>query len=295
MKIKSLLIIWLCVLLAGATVTFIVVDRSAKEDMKKRHRESLKVQPAPAEHGKPPAHVQIPDPPVQIISPASADTGPKDYEELDKGLRLYTKQSRIEVDGKISVQKGLIELIATGVDGKDYESIIVVECRPDMLHSGLLLLGLNDKEKYGGGGPRWRADNIPPVGDRVKVSIKWKNEKGEEVIYPAEELVYNRRTGLTMAHAGWVFLGSQFIPEVDPDTGKITGREIYAANMQKIIVATLHDPTAIIDTPLADGGNDEVFYANENLLPAPGTAAVLMMEVPTEKEKEEMLKNENGK
>jgi hypothetical protein len=216
---------------------------------------------------------------------ATANDVRTEHLELPGGGRLYLKpkdQKRVELDGAIIQQNVNIELIACAEGGKDHESIIAVKCNPEELHAALLLLGLRDRNSFGGGGPKKLGDPMKPLGDPMMVLVRWEeNGKAREV--RAEDLVLDSRTKTTLGHVGWVFTGSGFVDEIDIETGKTTGRQVYLANYVKTLVATYHDPTAILDLPLAEDSNN-MYFANGNVLPARGTKATLILRAPTEAE-----------
>jgi len=206
---------------------------------------------------------------------------------FDSGERLDLERSEIVVEGQICLKQGPIELFACAPGGKDHESVVVLRCKPQNLHLALISLGLRDRAELGGVGPKYLGDPTPPAGDLIVVEVEYELD-GKVVRHRAEDLIVNVRQGRSMARAGWVFAGSSFAAEEDPETGKPTGRRIYLANRYRSIVTTYHDPTALVDNPTREGGNDDMFVANGELLPAPGTRAKVYFRLPTPEERKEM-------
>ncbi|MBI3267384.1 MAG: hypothetical protein HYZ53_00060 [Planctomycetes bacterium] len=241
--------------------------------------------PAAAQPAAPPA-AKPPAPP----EPGTPGSVEGEAVVLDRGLKLFQKDRRIEADGVVCLQKGLLELYACGEGGKDHESILVFPFRAQQLQLGLILLGLRDKHEQGGGGPRFQGDPTRPVGDRVHLSIEWTGPDGRKETRRAEDFVVDAKTGATAPHVGWVFAGSEFGEERDPGTGEPTGRKIYLANRYKVIIAIQHDPTAVLDFPLDAGQNWAAarFFCNENAIPAVGTRIKLVLRPPSEDEAREM-------
>lgn len=211
---------------------------------------------------------------------------------LDQGVTLFMQEKRVEVDARVCIRRGLIELFACSEGGKDHESTVVLKCKPQSLHLALVLLGLKDKRDAGGGGPKEVGDAAAPKGDRVLVYLEWTDKEGKTQRHRAEELIKDVGTNTTMPAVGWVFSGSEFVAEQDPDTRKPTGRQIYLANRVRSVMTTYHDPTAILDNPLSAGGDDTRYYSNEDILPDTGTAAKLIVQVPTEDEMKAMRAEE---
>lgn len=214
---------------------------------------------------------------AQSAQPAGASLaapteGSEESLPLAGGGRYEYANRRLVVPGRVCLQKGLIELFACARRGKEHESVLVLDCDPQELHLALTLMGLRDKREFGNVGPQYLGDPTVPKGDRVVVEVSW-HEEGERRLYRAEDLIL---TGppeytTTMEPVGWVFSGSEFIDEVDWETGKPTGRQIYLARSTRSLITTYHDPTSILDNPLPEGGDDTLYLANFRVLPAPGT------------------------
>ncbi len=210
---------------------------------------------------------------------------------FDGGERLDLEKQEIILQGTICLQQGPIELFACAPGGKDHESIVVLQCNPQNLHLALLALGLRDRTELGGGGPKFPGDPERPVGDRVLVEIEFERD-GKTQRHRAEDLVLNMAEKKPMERAGWVFVGSAFDDEKDPETGKPTGRKLYLANRYRSLMTTYHDPTTLIDNPTIDGGDDDLFWANPERLSAPGTPCKVILRAPSPEEAAEMEKAE---
>ena len=140
------------------------------------------------------------------------------------------------------------------------------------------------------------------------VFIEWEKD-GKPFSCRAEDLIVDTRTKKPMPRTGWVFTGSKFVDEVDYDTQKPTGNKIYLANATKTVIATYHDPAAIIDNPGESGGIGNIYLPNKDLIPERGTKVRVVIRLPNaeeltelqkvntevdEWEKEQRAKEENG-
>ncbi|WP_372367990.1 YdjY domain-containing protein [Candidatus Uabimicrobium sp. HlEnr_7] len=192
-----------------------------------------------------------------------------------KGINVNLEQKTIEIDGVVNMNKGLVELLATAPGGKEHESVLKLLCNPSLLHTALLLLGLET-----GGGGKKQGDNSPIFGGEMYVYVSWK-EKDKNKTFRAEKLVKNARTRKSMASCKWVFTGSRF--RKDPRSGK----SIYMANISGVLIATFYDPDAIVNNPLPERADDTVFYANNEILPKKGTAIKVTFSL------KQLLKNES--
>lgn len=202
----------------------------------------------------------------------------------EPGVKVYLKEKKIKVPGVLANPNMPLELLGCAEGGKDYESLVVLKCKPQNIHLALILFGLKE-----GKGPKFFGDPTKPTGDLVLVFIEWQKE-GKTVNYRAEDLVIDMRTNEQMPRAGWAFTGSKFEDEIDFDTGKPTGRKIYLANATKTIIASYHDPAAILDNPTESGGVGNIYQPNTKLLPDKETEVKVIIRVPNDKELKELKK-----
>ncbi|MCE9584950.1 MAG: YdjY domain-containing protein [Planctomycetes bacterium] len=211
------------------------------------------------------------------------------------GGRVLTRQKRVEIDGlAIYPTRAPIELFACATNGKEHEAIFSLECVPQDVHFALLIFGLKQKSDYPDKkGPQGLGDPAKPVGDRVMIWVEWEVDGKKHRVRAEDLLEYgppaNKRT---MPRAGWTFAGSEVWERLDPDTNEKTGETIYMANRERTLIATLHDPTSVLDNPLTSGGDDRMLHPNFEALPPRGTKIVLAIELPTDEERAEMTKVE---
>ena len=166
----------------------------------------------------------------------------------------------VQVPGAINMQKGVIEYLAVARGGKTHESVLVLDIEPIHLQTALLLLGLE-----GGQTIEFQGDFTIPRGDPVEIWVEWKDPKGKTKKIRGEDLVYNLAEKKTMPRLNWVFTGSRIIDSV------------FAAQVERSIVATYHDPHTIIDNPLPTGADDTLYEVNEKLTPKVGTPVVMIV------------------
>lgn len=109
------------------------------------------------------------------------------------GVRINLDQWSVDVESRICLREGLLELIACTKDTKEHESIIVIDAKPSHLHAALLLLGAKagnpairrivDQENGG------RFISAPPKGNPVDVLLVFKDGKGEEREHPISDFI----------------------------------------------------------------------------------------------------------
>ena len=189
------------------------------------------------------------------------DTTPPEIMKIGKNLfqvgtvLLDKNKGLIKIPGKINMSDGIVEYIACTSYGKLHESVLSLGARPYHIQIALLLLGATP-----GNRPiEFQGAAQQPCGSPVVISISWENENRTRVAYPPETLLVNINSKQTMAKADWVFTGSQMM----------NGQ--YMAEQEGSIIASFHDPSALIDHRSITGADDTLYHANKKVLPAVGT------------------------
>lgn len=186
----------------------------------------------------------------------------------------------VEIDGKMAADTRafagkivFLEVIACRPDSREHEALIVTQAEPSHLHAALLLAGANS-----GSPGSWRLEGkdlvpVPPKGDKVEVTIRWKAD-GRDVELAAAELIRSTRGGsLAATHDDFVFAGSGFV--------KNKGGERYAADLSGTLVGlcTFGDETVAwtkVYSPDAETEEPQ-WIADGDKLPAAGTPATLVL------------------
>jgi hypothetical protein len=108
------------------------------------------------------------------------------------GVKINLEEWCVDVDSRIALKRGLLELIACTKDTKEHESILVIDAKPSHVHTALLLLGA----KPGSPAQRQLVDpemrrfrDIPPSGSQVSVSLVFKDKDGKEVEKPISDFI----------------------------------------------------------------------------------------------------------
>jgi hypothetical protein len=179
-------------------------------------------------------------------------------------MKIFTREKRIELEGVTSLKVGpQLELLACSPRGKTYESLMVWLCEPQHLHLALLFLGLEPEKQIEHFGEQAELKK----GQKVVIEVAWKDPKtGTEVRRRAEDLLYDNSRDGAMKRVGWVFTGSRMVDVRQPPHWDTT-KPVYASQITGTIGVTYHDPDAILDTPLAEGGNNTLFVAWSERLP----------------------------
>jgi hypothetical protein len=208
----------------------------------------------PRPHGSvsPESHVrEVRAPALEVLAPGVFAFG---------ALKILKKEERIELPAVVNMDKGLLEYLIVGTPGKVHESLLRTEVEPYHLQLALLLLGLR-----GTNNPlAYQGDPRCPEGDPVSVSVRWQdgNVSRENRI---EDWVVNKAEGSPLNPIHWIF------------TGSVVRNGAFMAQVEKSIVAVYHDPIAMFDNPLPDGGNDEIWFVREGRVPPVGREVTVII------------------
>jgi len=195
-------------------------------------------------------------------------------------------QSGVVVDGRILLDRGLIELLGCGEGGKEYESMLRLEADVQGLDLALSLCGLKR-----GPIPGRLADPDIAQGSRVVVLLQWTDEEGKTVTHRAEDCVVNIARKLPMPRVGWTYVGAM-LPIPDPAATPGKTYRVLAAAGSRSLLTTYRDPTTLLDNPLFDAVDDSLYVANYMVLPAPNTKVRVILRAPDEALKKEIAKLE---
>jgi hypothetical protein len=170
-----------------------------------------------------------------------------------------TRERTVTCPAQINMDEGSVEYLAVAPRGKTHESLLLVDVRPLHLQLALLSLNLEPKNVL-----KTQGDRTTPQGAPVEIRVRWRDAQGMQQEVRAETLLAEAgrgpgRPGRAMPVHPWVFTGSRII------------REGFEADLEKSLVAVWHDPAAILDNPLPEGGNND-WVVNTARVPKRGTA-----------------------
>lgn len=154
--------------------------------------------------------------PARDSAPSTATKGEPIPELKFPGLTINARERCIDVEAKVCLSEGALELIACNVGGKIHESIVAVEARPSHIHTALLLLGANSgspamRRAVNEEQTRWV--DIPPTGDLIDVVLEFNNAEGKPIERPISDFMRRRNhDGPDRAKSGAEAANAQSIP-----------------------------------------------------------------------------------
>lgn len=111
------------------------------------------------------------------------------------GIKVQLKELYVDVDAKVCLTDGLLELIACAKDTKEHESIIALNAKAAHVHAALLLLGAKPgnpamrKIVEGSDPENPRFIDYPPSGEKIDVFLVVKDEEGNMVERPINDFL----------------------------------------------------------------------------------------------------------
>lgn len=200
----------------------------------------------------------------------------------DGHLQIEEKAQKLVLKGKISEAlgeydehlKGAVEYLVCGHNGKEYESIIVVEATGKEIYEAIEKLGV--KIGTPPGYDEAKDEPTPPTGTEFLIYAEWK--EGEETKkVRAEELIFNVKTKKTMSHVAWVYSGSRIVADLDSDDEDAMMPQAFMSN--DIVALKRFDASALFQNPLPESEEENIYKKNAALMPKLGTPVTLTIEV----------------
>ena len=193
---------------------------------------------------------------------------------LAGGIECRLDSREVLVPAFIAIDSGWIEQIACLRGTREHESIFVVECQPSLVHSALLLIGLESgvpgRWQERKRGERYEIERIPPTGVPVRIRVRFTDTDGRFVESSVEEMVMGSPDGAVFPPTPWMFCGSRFDRE---------GRYVADYSGSLVGFATFGDevlglPGVISDQVSVDAA---VWEIRSEKVPAPGTPISLVL------------------
>ena len=200
----------------------------------------------------------------------------------DGHLQIEEKTQKLVLKGKISEAlgeydehlKGAVEYLVCGRNGKEYESIIVVDATGKEIYEALEKLGVK-----AGTPPGYDAEKdepTPPTGTEFLIYAEWKDGDETKKVR-AEELIFNVKTQKTMSHVAWVYSGSRVVADLDSDDEDAMMPQAFMSN--DIVALKRFDASALFQNPLPESEEENIYKKNAALMPKLGTPVTLTIEV----------------
>jgi len=210
-------------------------------------------------------------------------------EELSlPGLKIQVKEHYVDVDSKVCLSEGFLELIACAKDTKEHESIIAVQAKAAHIHAALLLLRAQPgnpamRKPIEGQEGRWV--DLPPRGSKVDVFLVVEDENGKPVERPISDFIMKGDEGygpefearekgakIPFPTHTFLFAGSHVYKQGE-------GPPVYLADVDGnvISISTFGDELLCLPDVLGHGNEGLVWAVDSTHLPEIGTKVLLRL------------------
>lgn len=170
------------------------------------------------------------------------------------GITIDLQNRLLLLKAQIATRQGMLECVACSQGTKEHESLLVVEARPQHVHFGLLLLGLEPGRPL-----RWDEDGKahPPQGPPVQLLVEYfqaepsqhdrePDEEGEQQSSPTllkhchavTDWIRDVETRKSVVQRNWVFAGSS-----------VDRAGHYAADGDGAVISVVNFSSSIVDLP----------------------------------------------
>jgi hypothetical protein len=187
-------------------------------------------------------------------------------------IRLDKNEGALTFPAKVNMTDGLVEYLMVTPQGAVHESVLISDVEPQDVHMAMLLLGAKGMAAGQEGKAPERIDaaflaKAPKLtGDRILLSVRWKDKDGKELTAPAERWLVRKiftpkkPAKLASAEDGpWLYTGS-FIYE-----------NRFIAQVEGAVAALVTFPSALINNPRTGSNDDHVWFVKTEAVPPAGT------------------------
>lgn len=190
------------------------------------------------------------------------------------GLKFDSATREVRVPTVLNMNDGVLEYALVHENGKTHESLLRTTVSPTELNLVLLLCHyephIAEAAKFLDN-PRESTKALmkEPMSkegaNRMLISVQWKDKDGKDQTAPVAHWFRNKKTSKPMAFDHWTYTGS-----LVSDVG-------YAAEFDGSIIATYFDLVAMVNCPVKENADDEVWYAETSAVPPVDTPVTLIL------------------
>lgn len=133
-----------------------------------------------------------PPPPEVEVEVEAAEEEPATPPIKLPGIEIDTEGEFVDVEAKVCLEEGLLELVACTTGTKEHESVVVIDASPIHIHTALLLIGARNgnpamRKPINEEQTRWM--HLPPQGDPIEVSRVCEDADGNPVERPISDFI----------------------------------------------------------------------------------------------------------
>ncbi len=200
-------------------------------------------------------------------SPGSDEPAERDnrVKEFAPGVHINWQRRVVEVDAKVVLREGPLELLACSPRTREHESILAVQARPLHIFQAMGLIGLEpgSPARYDEKRDRW----LDPVGELLKLRLRYREGNNLRDV-PAERWLVDVKRNRPPEKVKWVFSGSRTFE---------SGR--FGADLDGTVVCVVDFDTALVSVGALHSADNELLWlvANTDAIPPIGTPLTLLI------------------
>ncbi|OQX75940.1 MAG: hypothetical protein B6D64_10775 [Bacteroidetes bacterium 4484_276] len=172
-------------------------------------------------------------------------------------IEIKTDDRTVSFPCKVNMETGLIEVVVCTPKGKTHESLLVTEVSPLEFQTAIMLLGLDPVNEIPDDAsladPLSPYKSIETTGDSVLIFIETETN-GKTIRKRVEDYIWDESKGRASDHSTWLFRGA-----VTHQSGHVI------IDPETTMIATYHDPLAIMELNTESKYDDELYYVNDNM------------------------------
>jgi len=149
--------------------------------------------------------------------------------------------------GRVALREGFLELLACRIGSKEHESILSVRVKPYLVHAALLTVNARQ-----GKPAQFSPEFVSATGDRVDITLRWKDESGKMCECSAQDWVWDmansKESSKKPMTTHWVFSGSKEYSDSEgntrylaDETGEIFGLSNFAGSILDVPIQSSAD------------------------------------------------------
>jgi len=201
----------------------------------------------------------------------------------NEGIEIDLAKKTLTVPTVVNRPTNDLEFLLIHRQGKSHEALLVTECKPSVLNTGLLALGVkpgknasfkkkdpmpSEEELRAGADPYIL---VPPAGGEMFMTAAFIGKDGKKVEVPVEELLLDWTANVSVANAKWVYLGGRMAQMYRGEP------EVYMADFEGNLISVCYKhPHNHLLTMVHERARDEMNWAIAPACPPPGTEVSLI-------------------
>ena len=192
------------------------------------------------------ASAQTPTTPTQHDRAQDAKPGPQPFMS---GVRIDWQERFVELDAKVVLREGMLELLACSPQTREHESVFVVRARPWHIFQALGLLAIEP-----GRPPRYDPENdepIPATGEALEVTVRCGD--ASKPFAAARNFMRDLKTKKPPESLHWVFSGS-----------RVLEGQRFAADPEGTVLCVVDFDTALISLDASHTSSNEALWLEAN-------------------------------